>query len=185
MCFRIVLALVLLGGGNIAEGQVPELPVTINSLRTTFVGKGSFVGKVVVYPDSLVIAFDSVFIQQASAEPPVSEYHLDSLTVGLAASEEGGRWRVYGQGPAWLVSDSLAERSTFSPGGLRFTIARPPDPPLAESWLVVTFYQVVAPRLVPRSQQSEGACYAHSSRTLFATLRGGMGGAKKAGPEER
>jgi len=96
-------------------------------------------------------------------------YHLDSMTVGLASSRNGSSWQIYAEGPSWVIPDSLAERSTFSMGELRSAIGRPADDLLVESWIVVTIYQIVAPRFVPRAQQAPGTTYAHSAKALFAS----------------
>lgn len=162
----LFLALVV-GVQSVAVAQVQEVPVQFSSLNAGSASKGFFQGRVAVHPDSVVIAFDSVYIELLSEGPPQSVYHLDSMTVGLVSPAADGGWRIYAEGPTWVIPEPLAERSAFSLRDLRSAIVRPAGALLRESWIVVTFYQIVAPRFVPREQQSPGTTYAHSSRGLF------------------
>jgi hypothetical protein len=171
MYTRVLLAAFVIGGHSIAAAQVHEFPIAFSSLGETWASKGYFQGRVALHSDSIVIVFDSVYVEVTSEEPPLSLYHLDSMTVDLAGPANGSGWQIYAKGPTWVIADTLAERSTFSMGDLRSAIARPADDLLAESWIVVTFYQIVAPRLVPREQQAPGTTYAHSPRALFASAK--------------
>jgi len=140
------------------------LPVRISSLETGFVTKGWFKGTVHVYPESLLVVLDSTFISQLADASGRSVYHLDSLTVGLAISD-GSNGGEYSRGPALLVADSLAERTAFSLGRVRVSISRPANQPmqlLRGNVILVTFYQIVVPSIVPRDQQGGSTTYAHS-----------------------
>jgi len=171
MCLRTVIALVILNScGAFYQAAAQSRPVTISSLEGSFVSRGFFGGRVEVYPESLVVVFDSTFRQQTAAAPGRSAYHLDSLSVGLATGTGGEGWRLYRVSAALPVADSLAEQPVFSLGSLRFRVSRASGPALSESWIVVTFFEILSPSLVPRSQQGEGTTYAHSSRGVFAGL---------------
>lgn len=166
----VLLTLTPLGHRATAWAQISRRGVTVSSLQTTFVTKGFFRGTVEVYPESVVVAFDSTYIVQAEEQPGRSAYHVDSVSVGLATATSGDGWDIYSGERSMLVADSLAERPVFSLGPMRFHISRVPSKALSRSWVVVTFYQIVAPRLVPRTQQATGTTYAHSDRQLFSGL---------------
>lgn len=168
----VLLSLVALGAGS--EGFAPvnpeQLPVRVSSLETGFVTRGLLIGTVHVYPESLVVVFDSTHIQQFEHDGR-SAYHLDSMTVGLAIQSDDGRWSGISVKSAPLaIADSLSERAMFSLGKVQFHIPRPSGESLSGKWLVVTFHQIVAPSLVPREQQAGSTTYAHSSREIFSGL---------------
>jgi hypothetical protein len=176
-----LLALGAVSDTTLAPGAPEQVPVQISSLETTFATKGLLIGTVHVYPESLVVTFDSTHITQAEHESGRSAYHLDSMTVGLATQSNDGRWSgISVTSPALTVADSLAERVTFSLGKMRFHIPRRSGESLSRNWLVVTFHQIVAPSLVPREQQAGGTTYAHSSRGIFSGLPSfGSGGGRE------
>ena len=144
-----------------------QVPVQITSLQTNFMTKGLLIGTAVVYPESVVVAFDSTYIKQHEYEGR-SSAHLDSMTVSLATGSSG-KWQLYAKSAALTIADSLAERVTFSLGKARFNISRPPGESLRNSWLVVTFHQINS--FVPREQQGGSTTYAHSA-AIFSRLNG-------------
>lgn len=151
-----------------ASAQVSRRAITASSLATTFSSKGLFRGTVEVHAESIVVVLDASYVEQDEDQPGRSAYYLDSLSVGLATTTAGDNWRVYSNAPAHVIADTLAERSRFSLGRLRFRVARVPDTPLDESWVTVTLYGILSPRHMPRNRQGTGLTYAHSDRRIFA-----------------
>jgi hypothetical protein len=140
--------------------------VRISSLDVAWASKGLFIGTAVVYPESIVVVFDSTHVLQVELEAGRSSYHLDSLTVSLA-SQSGRSWEVTSTSASFAIPDSLSERVSFSPGKVRFMIPRQAGQPITDRWLLVTFHQRVIPSIVPFDRQGGSMTYAHSARTIF------------------
>jgi hypothetical protein len=161
----ILLLALVVGGHSTAVAQVEEVPVEFSSLNSTWASKGFFRGRAEVHPDSVIVVFDSVYIELASEET------LDSVTVGLASFIEDDRWRIDSTAPAWVPPHSLAKRSHSPPGEMRAAIERSTNAPLRDSWLVVTFHSIGSGEgLPPGVRVAPSTSYTHSSRRLFAAV---------------
>jgi hypothetical protein len=156
-----------LWGVNQSDGGTVRFE--FSSFNTGFVTRGMFQGAAIVGKDSVTIMLDTVLVAVHTSNGPRSDYYVDSISVGLARETPEG-WRIYAKAPAHEIPKSLAELPRFALHSMRFTVPRERDVDIRNSWIVVTFFQVLSPAVVPREAQSTGFTYAHSARDVFHIL---------------
>lgn len=140
-------------------------PLDISSLGVIFTVVGNMHGKLTIFDDSVVVAFDSLV---ATRQLPNDRrrVRLDSIRVGVGVGDEKS-WSPVDDSKALKIGRLLAPGGKIVRRNVKLVLPHPRREEDAESWIVVTFHLTVG-RRGQADYQPNATTYAHSKRGVLA-----------------
>jgi len=140
-------------------------PLDISSLGVIFTVVGDMHGKLTVFNDSIVVAFDSL-VATRQLRNDTRRVLLDSIRVGVGMGDDKS-WTPVDDSKALKVGRVLPPGGKLVWRGIRFVLPHKRREEDAESWIVVTFHLTSGKR-GQADYHPDATTYAHSKKGILA-----------------
>ena len=140
-------------------------PLDISSLGVIFTVVGDMHGKLTVFDDSIVVAFDRLVVTRQLPND-VRRVRLDSIRVGVGVGDDKS-WSPVDDSKALKIGRVLPPSAKIVRRNVRFVLPHVRREEDSDSWIVVTFHLTTG-RHGQADYQPNATTYAHSTRGVLA-----------------
>lgn len=170
MRITISTLMILLAVSSVVNAQnVDEAkasPIHISSLNTPFAMQGDFEGWYRAYPNRIEVKLTKTDIRISEHCPYKGRRLLSAITISLATSLDGKRWKIAYPGQAYFLERVMSPGDVANLGEIYFNIPIDESIDLSKYWLVVQMNDTALD--VPKTERVVGHAYAHSLRDVFS-----------------
>ena len=145
---------------------IVEKPLVISSLGNYFSVVGRFVGKTIVFQDSIAVVFDTLFATRVYHGGAVQPTRLDSIRVGVGVAT-GTSWSPVDNSDALQVERVIPVGARVTLPRSRFVLPHTRAESDSTAWIVVTFHLTVG-KPGDKDYHSDATTYAHSARGILS-----------------